>query len=285
MNYYAIKDKESFMRFRKEHPDFIIPLIYDSVGRNILKNHKQVLLLMINNILQTNFKEDEIILKDGRMKKERYREKQRECDVFVEVGEKVINIEINKKKTNSMDRKNMSYIGDMLKNYYEAELCQINLNDFDIFKRGKEIYLSKMKEEESGLDRFEDLKIYDVSIGVFKEKCYTDSRRYDEDFVTLMQIFESNSRREIEQKIGTSILLREVYEMQKKLNNEDFILERFPDDVFHEMEKKELKKEGIEQGKIEIIKTLLKKNMTPEEIANLLDYEIEKVRQVEKSCK
>ena len=285
MNYYAIKDKESFMRFRKEHPDFIIPLIYDSVGRNILKNHKQVLLLMINNILQTNFKEDEIILKDGRMKKERYREKQRECDVFVEVGEKVINIEINKKKTNSMDRKNMSYIGDMLKNYYEAELCQINLNDFDIFKRGKEIYLSKMKEEESGLDRFEDLKIYDVSIGVFKEKCYTDSRRYDEDFVTLMQIFESNSRRKIEQKIGTSILLREVYEMQKKLNNEDFILERFPDDVFHEMEKKELKKEGIEQGKIEIIKTLLKKNMTPEEIANLLNYEIEKVRQVEKSCK
>ncbi len=285
MNYYAIKDKESFMRFRKEHPDFIIPLIYDSVGRNILKNNKQVLLLMINNILQTNFKEDEIILKDGRIKKERYREKQRECDVFVEVGEKVINIEINKKKTNSMDRKNMSYIGDMLKNYYEAELCQINLNDFDIFKRGKEIYLSKMKEEESGLDRFEDLKIYDVSIGVFKEKCYTDSRRYDEDFVTLMQIFESNSRRKIEQKIGTSILLREVYEMQKKLNNEDFILERFPDDVFHEMEKKELKKEGIEQGKIEIIKTLLKKNMTPEEIANLLDYEIEKVRQVEKSCK
>ncbi len=85
--------------------------------------------------------------------------------------------------------------------------------------------------------------------------------------------------------------------MQKKLNNEDFILERFPDDVFHEMEKKELKKEGIEQGrmqgikqgieqeKVETIKTLLKKNMTSEEIANLLNYEIEKVRQVEKSCK
>ena len=289
MNYYAIKDKESFRQFQREHPDFIIPLIYDSIGRNILKNNKQVLILMINNILQTHFTEDEIILKDGRIKKERYREKQRECDVFVEVGEKVINIEINKKKTNSMDRKNMSYIGDMLKNYYEAELCQINLNDFDIFKRGKEIYLSKMKEEESGLDRFEDLKIYDVSIGVFKEKCYTDSRRYDEDFVTLMQIFESNSRREIEQKIGTSILLREVYEMQKKLNNEDFILERFPDDVFHEMEKKELKKEGIEQGieqeKAEVIKTLLKKNMTPEEIADLLDYDIGKIREVKNSCK
>ncbi len=289
MNYYAIKDKESFRQFQREHPDFIIPLIYDSIGRNILKNNKQVLILMINNILQTHFTEDEIILKDGRIKKERYREKQRECDVFVEVGEKVINIEINKKKTNSMDRKNMSYIGDMLKNYYEAELCQINLNDFDIFKRGKEIYLSKMKEEESGLDRFEDLKIYDVSIGVFKEKCYTDSRRYDEDFVTLMQIFESHSRRGIEQKIGTSILLREVYEMQKKLNNEDFILERFPDDVFHEMEKKELKKEGIEQGieqeKAEVIKTLLKKNMTPEEIADLLDYDIGKIREVKNSCK
>ncbi len=96
--------------------------------------------------------------------------------------------------------------------------------------------------------------------------------------------------------------------MQKKLNNEDFILERFPDDVFHEMEKKELKKEGIEQGrkqgieqgmkkglkqgitqgieqeKVDIIKTLLKKNMTPEEIADLLDYDIEKVREVENSC-
>lgn len=290
MNYYQIKDKDSLQEYQSTHPDFIIPLIYDCVGRNILKNNKKVLLLIINNVLNERFEEEDIILKDGRVKKERRGERQRECDVFVEVDRRAINIEINKKKTSSMNQKNMSYLGDLLKNYYEEEIIQINLNDFDMFKRGEPIYLSKIKEEESGRERFEHLKIYDVSIGNFKKLCYTNSIRYENDFIKLMEIFESNSRREIESKIGSSTLLREVYEMQDKLSREDFVLERFPDDIFHEMEKKEMKEVGIEQGRKEgikegeqkVIKKMLEKNMSKEEIANLLDYDLKMIEKIEK---
>ena len=288
--YKTINDKKSFKEYRENNPDFIIPLMYDVIGRNILKNNKKLLQLVINNVLDTNFKLDDIIIKDGRLKKKFRKEKGRECDVLVEIGMHVINIEINKKHTNTKDRKNMSYVGNLYNNYYDYEICQININDYDIFKEGEEIYVSMIKEIKKGLERIENLKIYDLNVGKFKEKCYTNSRRYDKDFITLMKIFESKSRKEIEKEIKDSILLREVYEMQDKLSRENFVLERFPDELLHELEKKELKddlekakeelrktKEETKNLKEEIIIKLLNKGMSKEEIADLLDCNIDQI--------
>ena len=279
--YPNIKDKKTFKEYQKTNPDFIIPLMYDVIGRNILKNNKKLLLLIINNVLNTSFKLEDITIKDGRVKKEWKKEKGRECDILVEIGRNVINIEINKKHTSVKDKKNMSYVGNLYNNYYDYEICQININDYDIFNEGEEIYVSMIKEMKKGFERIENLKIYDVNIGKFKEKCYTNSRRYDKDFITLMKIFESKSRKEIEKEIKDSILLKEVYEMQDKLNREDFVLERFPDDLLHELEKKEIKEEGIKEGikkrNKELINSMIKKGMSKEEIADLLNCNIDHV--------
>ena len=288
--YKTINDKKSFKEYRENNPDFIIPLMYDVIGRNILKNNKKLLQLVINNVLDTNFKLDDIIIKDGRLKKQYKKEKGRECDVLVEIGMHVINIEINKKYTSTKDKKNMSYVGNIYNNYYDYEICQININDYDIFKEGEEIYVSMIKEIKKGFERIRNLKIYDLNVGKFKEKCYTNSRRYDKDFITLMKIFESKSRKEIEKEIKDSILLKEVYEMQDKLSREDFVLERFPDELLHELEKKELKddlekakeelrktKEETKNLKEEIIIKLLNKGMSKEEIADLLDCNIDQI--------
>ena len=163
MIYPNIKDKKTFKEYQKTNPDFIIPLMYDVIGRNILKNNKKLLLLIINNVLNTNFKLEDIIIKDGRVKKEWKKQKGRECDVLVEIGRHVINIEINKRYTNTKDRKNMSYVGNLYNNYYDYEICQININDYDIFKEGQEIYVSMIKEIKKGLERIENLKIYDLN--------------------------------------------------------------------------------------------------------------------------
>lgn len=71
--------------------------------------------------------------------------------------------------------------------------------------------------------------------------------------------------------------------MQDKLSREDFVLERFPDELLHELEKKELKddlekaKEETKKLKEEIIIKLLNKGMSKVEIADLLDCNIDQV--------
>lgn len=97
--------------------------------------------------MNTNFKKEDIVLKDGRTKKEKQTEKQRECDILVELDHHTINLEINKRKTNSMEDKNLGYLGDMLKNYTSKEICQININSFDRYKEGKEIYKSSIRDD------------------------------------------------------------------------------------------------------------------------------------------
>ncbi len=86
--------------------------------------------------------------------------------------------------------------------------------------------------------------------------------------------------------------------MQDKLSREDFVLERFPDELLHELEKKEIKEElekakneaekakqeiekakeeGIKQRNQELIKSMTKKGMSKEEIASILDIDIKKI--------
>ena len=94
--------------------------------------------------------------------------------------------------------------------------------------------------------------------------------------------------------------------MQDKLSREDFVLERFPDDLFNEMEKKELRqkakdsikegmkkgiekgikkgiKEGIETNQKQIVKNLLKKNFSYKEIEDIVNISEEKIRKIENS--
>ena len=74
--------------------------------------------------------------------------------------------------------------------------------------------------------------------------------------------------------------------MQDKLSREDFVLERFPDELLHELEKKEIKEEaekekikakeeGIKEGRKEyhneIVLLLKQKGMSEEEIKILLN--------------
>lgn len=196
----------------------------------------------------------------------------------------------------------MSYVGKLLESYYESEVIQININDFDIYGYNEEIYVSNIVEEKHNIKSTKKIKKYDINIDSFKEKCCTNSRRYDEDFVLFMQIIKLDSKKKIESKIKNSKLLWEVYEMQDKLSREDFVLERFPDDLFNEMEKKELRqkakdsikegmkkgiekgiKEGIETNQKEIVINLLKKNFSYKEIEDIVNISEEKIGQIENS--
>ena len=229
------------------------------IGRNILKENKQALIVIINNVLKQNFKVEDIDIQDGRVKKETLKEKQREADVFVSIEKNKINVEINRKEniTDTMNQKNMTYLADLIKNFGEEMICQINLNTFDAFGQEEKIYKSQIKNEK-GEVRIKNFIIYDVTLPLFKNICYTDSE-LKEDFLKLMKMFSCDSKKEIEKMIKGNHLLEEVYGMQKKLNSDEFILEHFPDELYHELEKKEFLEKGREEGKIETTLELAKK--------------------------
>lgn len=284
IKHYPFKNKQELIEYQKENPDFIIPLSFDMIGRNILKENKQALIVIINNVLKKNFKVEDIDIQDGRVKKETLKEKQREADVFVSIEKNKINVEINRKEniTDTMNQKNMTYLADLIKNFGEEMICQINLNTFDAFGQEEKIYKSQIKNEE-GEVRIKNFIIYDVTLPLFKNICYTDSE-LKEDFLKLMKMFSCDSKKEIEKIIKGNDLLEEVYRMQKKLNSDEFILEHFPDELYHELEKKEFLEKGREEGKIEttleLAKKMINKKMDLSEISDITGFSLEELNKI-----
>ena len=266
MNHYPFKTKEELMKYQEENPDFIIPISYDYIGRNILKRNKKLLTLIINNVLRINFKEDDILVLDGRVEVNTLNEKQREADVFVHVQNNYINIELNRSErlSDTLNKKNMGYVADMLKRFGDGTIYQINLNTYDSVGLKQAIYVSQIMTKE-GIVRYESLIIYDVTIPILAKMCYTNNEIYEERFLLLMRIFMLDSRKEIQEIIKDDPFLKEVYHMQERLNKEDFILEHFSDEEFHKQEKKEYLEIGREEGREEGRKEGIKEGITKAE--------------------
>ena len=119
-------------------------------------------------------------------------------------------------------------------------------------------YLADLIKNEVGEVKIKNFIIYDVTLPLFEDIYYTDSE-VEEDFLKLMKMFSCDSKKEIEKMIKGNHLLEEVYGMQKKLNSDEFILEHFPDELYHELEKKEFLEKGREEGKIETTLEFAKK--------------------------
>ena len=51
------KMKKDVIEYMNENEDFIIPMMYDCIGKNLLKNNMKLLFMVINNILKKDFKE------------------------------------------------------------------------------------------------------------------------------------------------------------------------------------------------------------------------------------
>ena len=220
--------------------------------------------------------------------------KQQRGDVIAKTEKYYANIEINYREYRMGKVKNNIYIAQLLlrqskrgEKYQKIlPIYQINLNNYDIYKKGEFIYHSVMKEDKYQIRREGSLlEIYDISLDVLQKMDYTEVRKLNEkDLKWLLYLFvcgndkqrsqmykESGMMKSVEKKLDTlneeydDLLYIDYDQYEKSLMQE--IYETKPELLADVIEKKvkEANKQAVQDNQKEIIKSLLKDN-TPEEV-------------------
>ena len=279
------KKKEDVKKLMKSNPDFIVPMIYDVISKDLFKRNNKLLALLIRNVIGENVREDDIFPEYENIPRIQFDEKRKEQDICIKNFDKVTNLEINSgiRRTKSLDYKNITYVGSLMSFYYGKTIRQINFQRYDIIDDKDEIQKFTFKNER-GKSRKNKVYIYDVNVAKFKNISYTNSK-YEKEFIILMKIFLLDSKKEIKKVIGNNEFMKEVYAMHESLSNERFVLKHFPDELFHQMEKEEEREEGRKTGLIEgaknktleLAKKMLKKGIDTSSISEITGLSIENI--------
>ena len=266
----------------KSNPDFIVPIIYDVVSKDLFKRNSKLLALLIRNIIGENVQEEDIFPEYENIPRISFDEKGKEQDICIKNFDKVTNLEINSgiRRTKSLDYKNLTYVGSLMSFYYGKTVRQINFQRYDIIDDQDEIQKFTFKNQH-GKSRKNKVYIYDVNVAKFKSISYTNSR-YEKEFILLMKIFLLDSKKEIKKVIGNNEFMKEVYAMHESLSNERFVLKHFPDELFHQMEKEEEREEGIIEGAknktLELAKKMIKEGANMSFVSKVTGLSKDKIK-------
>lgn len=113
-------------------------------------------------------------------------------DVLLENDEMIIDIEGNYNQYESGKIKNTLYLGNLQVRQIKSrdKYQQINLNNFDYYKKGNFLYHSYMMEENSHKKRNDLLEIVDINLEYLSDISYNEIKKLDEkDLRWLLYIF------------------------------------------------------------------------------------------------
>jgi len=250
------KSKEQIKQYLEEHPNVVIPFIYDVMIRNILKQIPELIVLIINNCEQRNYKVEEIEFLDTKNTKRKL-EENRDKDLMIRIKDQIYDIEINNTKESfALKRRNMAYVGDMLTSCEYKIIHQININNHYIYDHSEylkeTLHYKKSKEEST-----EIIQIHQLSVPKFEEMSYTNNE-YDKDFITFMKMLRKEEKQEIQKLVKGSKLLERASKMQERFSKKAFYVNEYAEAKFREEEKEEYRKDAIKQTTIELAKKMIK---------------------------
>ena len=95
-----------------------------------------------------------------------------EVDLIYETEDTYYNIEVNRRYTKEIEKKNLAYLHQLSlrsikksKDYVKSKkVIQINLNNYDRFQKQEFVYKTKLIEENKYIQRNEEIEIYDVNL-------------------------------------------------------------------------------------------------------------------------
>ncbi len=145
--------------------------------------------------------------------------KDQEVDTVYDTKENYINIEINYRNSKVSKIKNSAYIAQLYlkqvkpgEKYQIKPIVQININNYDYYKKNQFIYHSYVMEEEYHIVRDKNIEIYDINLDLLSKMDYNEIEKMNErDLKWLLYIFVCEDKK----------LRKEVYggsEMMKKVN-------------------------------------------------------------------
>jgi len=187
----------------KEKPHVFLK---DNVANQIFRDEKcrEYVICIISSALDIpkEFLREHLKVKDGRLNNS-ITVKAQEVDGLFETDTMIIDLEVNKWKHQRTFIKNDRYVFTLYleqlppgKDYIfsDKKVCQINLNDYDMFGKGEFIYHSSIMEERFHLKRNDFIHIVDISIPILEKMSYTDIEALcDNDLRWLLYIFVQNN--------------------------------------------------------------------------------------------
>lgn len=276
------KTKEDVTKLMKFNSDFIVPMIYDCISKNLFKENPKLLALLIRNVIGEEVTEKDIFLGSESVPRTNFDEKMGNQDIFVVSLDKVTNFEINnrKRRNKKLDDKNLTYVGSLMSFYYGKAIRQINFQNYDIIDDKDEIQKFTFKNQH-GKDRKNKVYIYDVNVAKFKGISYTNSK-YEKEFILLMKIFLLDSKKKIKEIIGDNEFMKEVYTMHESLSTEGFTFKHFPDELLNQLEKEEEREEGMIEGAkrktLELAKKMIKEGIDASSVSKITGLSKDKIK-------
>ena len=243
-------------------------LLYDVVIKKLLSSNTETLKRYVKKILEEITKKEiqnlKLIHPNIGINKNVVNS---EVDLIYETEDTYYNIEVNRRYTKEIEKKNLAYLHQLSlrsikksKDYVKSKkVVQINLNNYDRFQKQEFVYKTKLIEENKYIQRNEEIEIYDVNLDYLDKVGYNYTKKnklakylyllVEEDEEKIKKIYE-----------GDELLMDVKKEAERIMENFDALLYYDPyelgmkdgRDEGRDMEKKETAmnfiKEGVDLG-------------------------------------
>ena len=287
------------------------PLTYDIMFKNLFKRNIYAFKRFLITVLHLNIKPEECIIHfiNNELDIINHREKRKIIDFNIRINDSIsINVELNRKTFKNIKRRNYLYHnkqvsytlkrGQDIKDISKYTNIQLNLNAYDESNNlGEDIIVpyslktsSIYIENDIVYLRYLDYyyKLYYNENILKTESDYWLAMLMSKNFVELNNILSHFLDKDLREKIIKDVL---------NLSMDEFVLEECEIEALAEIERidtlKYTREEGLEQGKeqgkeqskVEMIKLMLEKKLSYQDISDISGKNIDEIKEIEKSIK
>ena len=229
----------------------IIPGTSDTIFKKLFttidKLVKEVIVYVVEDIKMEDLREMKII--SNELPKENIEEKGKISDLVIEIENKIINIEMNKKYYKKIIKKNNSYITKIQSLYEDKIVIQINIDNYTLYKEEGEIVKFELRSEKGIVDK-SFIKKYHVNLEVIYKKYYNKEKltRMEKIFLMLKLV----NKKELYNLSRGDELMERIYDELIKLSNDKRnLLSYSKEELYLMCAKEEGENEGIKKGRIQ----------------------------------
>ena len=288
----------------------------------VFSNNKIILSKLVESILDyykvdIDIKDKEIIIKNNELPIDSYQDYQLICDYIIKLDDNTdLNIEINRSNYIGLVERNLTYsfkifyehfkTGDNYKESNKYTLFQVNFNNYPNYnnKTINRYYIINVDDFRDKLTNnfnimnIDIAKCYDLVYNKTNLEGVSDLEKwsgiiacnYLEDINSILEsgLLSMKEKEKFLNDIKDKAKDKDVLEGIKFEDSLDYRFEMVEEDAFERGTINGIE-QGIEQGtektKIEIIKSMLKKNMSYQDISDITGKSISDIKKIEKSVK
>lgn len=214
-----------------------------------------------------------------------------EVDVVLQNNESIVNVEVNSKKSLRNERKNSTYVCQLLLRQtkktsdYDKKLkkvYQINLNAYDVTQDGRFVVVSKVLDTETHKEIHPLFEIVDINLAKMIKKDYTIIRKDKGSLENLLYLLVCDKEENLEEVYnGDELMAKVVREIKNVVDDFDKLL-YYDYDV---LKRGEAYDEGFDAGIEKTVKSMLKENCDIELIAKVTNLSYEDIEKLKEELK